>query len=189
MKTKELVYKSKKTGQWVTDTKILAEHLCMTHTEVLGVLNEALRESGKESILNSLTMGRQLTWEQYKAWLKWMTEHTSLNADSPHVQEIKWQFWEKKHQDEQKVAGVAKVIKPDEVGGSHYNMAIPPIDYINANKLSFCEGNVVKYISRYKRKNGLEDLHKCLHYVLLTMFREYNFPKEKITKIMEEVKC
>ncbi len=67
---------------------------------------------------------------------------------------------------------------------AHYDEVIPPIDYINANSLPFCEGNVVKYISRYKRKNGYEDLRKCLHYVLLTMQREYGLPQEEISEIM-----
>ena len=39
--------------------------------------------------------------------------------------------------------------------------AIEPIDFIIANKLNFCEGNVVKYISRWRLKNGVEDLKKA----------------------------
>lgn len=51
-------------------------------------------------------------------------------------------------------------------GGSHYkNKAIQPIEYIMANGLGFCEGNVVKYVTRYKDKNGLEDLKKARHYI------------------------
>ena len=53
-----------------------------------------------------------------------------------------------------------------QLGGNHYNnKAIQPIDYIMANKLDFCEGNVVKYITRYKDKNGLEDLKKAKQYI------------------------
>ena len=48
----------------------------------------------------------------------------------------------------------------------HYIMnKIEPIDFIIANKLNFCEGNVIKYISRYKRKNGIEDLKKAKQYI------------------------
>jgi hypothetical protein len=51
-------------------------------------------------------------------------------------------------------------------GGSHYkNKAIQPIEYIMANGLGFCEGNVVKYVTRYKDKNGIEDLKKARHYI------------------------
>lgn len=53
-----------------------------------------------------------------------------------------------------------------QIGGDHYKeLPIQPIEYILANKLGFCEGNVVKYITRYKSKNGLEDLKKAKHYI------------------------
>lgn len=53
-----------------------------------------------------------------------------------------------------------------QVGGDHYKeLSIQPIEYILANKLGFCEGNVIKYITRYKSKNGLEDLKKAKHYI------------------------
>ena len=42
-----------------------------------------------------------------------------------------------------------------------YANVIEPIDFIIANKLNFCEGNVVKYISRWRLKNGVEDLKKA----------------------------
>lgn len=67
---------------------------------------------------------------------------------------------------------------------SHYKMAIEPIDYIMANDLPFSEGNVVKYISRYKQKNGYEDLCKCVHYVLFTMMKEYGLSQDTIKNIM-----
>lgn len=53
-----------------------------------------------------------------------------------------------------------------QVGGSHYkDMPIQPLDYIVKNGLGFCEGNVVKYVSRYKAKGGVEDLKKARHYL------------------------
>lgn len=61
-----------------------------------------------------------------------------------------------------------------QVGGAHYKVAgIQPLEYVMANKLTFCEGNVVKYISRYRSKNGLEDLAKVVHYALLAAYEEY----------------
>ena len=60
-------------------------------------------------------------------------------------------------------------------GGSHYcNLKIQPVEYIDANKLSFLEGNVVKYISRHKIKNGIEDIKKDIHYCELILQLEYN---------------
>ena len=48
----------------------------------------------------------------------------------------------------------------------HYIVnVIEPIDFIIANKLNFCEGNVVKYISRWRLKNGVEDLKKAKQYI------------------------
>jgi hypothetical protein len=56
--------------------------------------------------------------------------------------------------------------KDTQVGGDHYKLSpIQPIDYIMANNLNFCEGNVVKYVSRWRNKNGVEDLLKARHYI------------------------
>ena len=53
-----------------------------------------------------------------------------------------------------------------QVGGNHYkDKAIQPWDYIVANDLGYLEGNVVKYVSRWKNKNGIEDLKKAQHYL------------------------
>ena len=61
-----------------------------------------------------------------------------------------------------------------QVGGSHYkDMAIQPIEYIHKNGLGFCEGNIVKYITRWKTKNGIEDLKKVIHYAELLIQMEY----------------
>jgi len=60
-----------------------------------------------------------------------------------------------------------------QVGGSHYkDMLIQPLEYIIANKLSFCEGNVVKYVSRWKNKNGIEDLRKARQYLDMLIEQE-----------------
>jgi hypothetical protein len=61
-----------------------------------------------------------------------------------------------------------------QVGGDHYRAkGIQPIEYIHANNLGFCAGNVVKYISRYKDKNGAEDIRKAIHYCQLLLELEY----------------
>jgi hypothetical protein len=49
-------------------------------------------------------------------------------------------------------------------GGSHYrDMAIQPFEYITRNALGFGEGCVIKYVSRWRNKNGVEDLRKAKH--------------------------
>lgn len=52
-----------------------------------------------------------------------------------------------------------------QVGGDHYrSLPIQPVEFILANDLGFCEGNIVKYTCRYKQKGGVEDLKKVIHY-------------------------
>ena len=61
-----------------------------------------------------------------------------------------------------------------QVGGDHYRrMKIQPIEFITANNLGFCVGNVIKYCCRYKSKNGKEDLLKARHYIDLLIESEY----------------
>lgn len=51
-------------------------------------------------------------------------------------------------------------------GGSHYkDCAIQPIEFIFANNIGFAEGNVVKYVTRWKSKGGVGDLKKARHYL------------------------
>ena len=51
---------------------------------------------------------------------------------------------------------------------------IQPIEYILANQLEFCEGNIVKYATRWKDKGGVEDLRKIKHYCDFLIERELN---------------
>jgi hypothetical protein len=54
----------------------------------------------------------------------------------------------------------------EQIGGDHYrSRAIQPIQFILANGLGFCEGNVIKYVTRWKDKGGLDDLKKARHYL------------------------
>jgi len=62
----------------------------------------------------------------------------------------------------------ADIAKKKQVGGNHYkNYKIQPIEFITANDIGFIEGNVIKYLLRFKEKNGLQDLDKAIHYVEL----------------------
>ena len=67
-------------------------------------------------------------------------------------------------------------LKPSDrqVGGNHYkNFAIQPIEFIMKNNLNFCQANSLKYLLRYKEKNGLQDLEKAKHYIELLIEYEY----------------
>ena len=55
-----------------------------------------------------------------------------------------------------------------QVGGKHYKQfKIQPIQYITANNIPYIEGNIIKYISRWRDKGGIDDLDKVIHYVEL----------------------
>lgn len=57
-------------------------------------------------------------------------------------------------------------IIPNVAQQPHYTQwKIQPITFITANSLNFCQGNVIKYVMRYKAKNGLEDLKKARVYI------------------------
>ncbi len=48
----------------------------------------------------------------------------------------------------------------------HYrHFKIQPIDYIMGNGFDYAEGNIIKYVSRYKHKGGVEDLKKAKDYL------------------------
>lgn len=53
-----------------------------------------------------------------------------------------------------------------QIGGDHYKgKTVQPWDFIAANGLGFFEGNVVKYVTRWKDKGGVADLEKARHYL------------------------
>ena len=62
-----------------------------------------------------------------------------------------------------------------QIGGAHYkNLKIQPIDYILDNNLGYCEANIIKYVTRWRDKNGIEDLRKAKHYIDILIERECN---------------
>ena len=63
--------------------------------------------------------------------------------------------------------------KDTQVGGSHYkDMPLQPWEIIEKNNLDFWEGNALKYLLRYKSKNGAQDLEKAKHYIDYLIERE-----------------
>lgn len=54
----------------------------------------------------------------------------------------------------------------------HYNKGIQTIDYINSWDMNYMEGNIIKYVTRYKYKNGVEDLEKAKEYLERLIERE-----------------
>jgi hypothetical protein len=86
----------------------------------------------------------------------------------------------KRRDAEEQMIKEERLPKPSDkqIGGNHYkDCAIQPVDYIVKNNLDFLEGNVVKYITRHKTKNGIEDIRKVIHYAELILEKKYG--KEK----------
>ena len=55
-----------------------------------------------------------------------------------------------------------------QINGDHYkSLTIQPVEYIHANSIPFLEGNVIKYVTRWRNKNGIADLEKAKHYIEL----------------------
>ena len=67
-----------------------------------------------------------------------------------------------------------------QIGGNHYKtLGIQPVEYIRANNLGYFEGNVVKYVTRWKDKDGIKDLEKARHYLDLLISFEHKKAQEK----------
>lgn len=52
-----------------------------------------------------------------------------------------------------------------QIGGTHYKTSIEPWDAIVSWELGYLDGNVVKYVARWRKKGGLADLKKAQHYL------------------------
>jgi|TARA_R110000823_G_scaffold243115_1_gene367412 hypothetical protein len=70
-----------------------------------------------------------------------------------------------------------------QVGGDHYkNLVIQPFEFIERNGIGFAAGNIIKYVCRYKTKNGIEDLKKARHYIdlLIDLEKGKNYASKNI---------
>ena len=66
-----------------------------------------------------------------------------------------------------------------QVGGNHYQKyKIQPVEFIMKNNVPYVEGNVIKYVMRFRDKNGLEDLLKARQYLDMLIAAEY--PNHKL---------
>lgn len=79
-----------------------------------------------------------------------------------------------------------------QIGGSHYkDMAIQPMEYSMANNLNACQHTAIKYVTRYKAKNGKQDLEKAIHCIQLLIEIEYpdkpNTRKRNVTRKVRRV--
>lgn len=71
-----------------------------------------------------------------------------------------------------------------QVGGRHYKgLKIQPVEYAHANNLPFLEGTIVKHVTRWRDKNGLEDLEKAKHYLEILIDLEKKKQEEQDDKL------
>ncbi len=62
--------------------------------------------------------------------------------------------------------GVEQAPSKTQIGGTHYSKhKIQPWDYVAANDLGYFEGSIIKYITRWRDKGGVEDLKKARHFL------------------------
>lgn len=61
----------------------------------------------------------------------------------------------------------------EKINPDYYTKGIETTDYIISHSMNYLEGNLVKYVTRYKFKNGLEDLLKAKWY-LDRLIEDYN---------------
>ncbi|WP_240905392.1 DUF3310 domain-containing protein [Bordetella hinzii] len=104
-----------------------------------------------------------------------------LSGDSLEQLEREKQAMQKAAFDKQAAQVAQKMRELDDIGsaldkqegGDHYKkLAIQPIEFIFKNKIGYAEGNVIKYVTRWRDKNGVEDLRKARHYLDLLIEAE-----------------
>ena len=60
------------------------------------------------------------------------------------------------------------IASEEQIGGNHYKQyAIQPVEFIEKNNTPYIEGNIIKYLVRWRDKNGIQDLDKAIHYIEL----------------------
>lgn len=53
-----------------------------------------------------------------------------------------------------------------QIGGSHYKgMPIQPMEFSMANNMDACQHTIIKYVSRFREKGGIQDLEKAKHVI------------------------
>jgi hypothetical protein len=67
-----------------------------------------------------------------------------------------------------------------QIGGKHYkNMKIQVVEFCHKNGIGYLEGNVIKYVCRYRQKGGLKDLEKAKHYIEILLEFESSLKRRR----------
>ena len=145
-------------------------HTVITYDEFMNKYKPKVNKDGEKTL-------EQIIEDSIKEALYWDSldrEIDSFSKDDsgkimPSLIEPEFNNWDKPIND----ANETSSNEDCQVGGTHYQKAIQPIEYIEKNKLGFCEGNVVKYVTRHKDKNGAEDIKKAIQYLEFILKYQY----------------
>ena len=97
-----------------------------------------------------------LSWAEYRQMTKWGIKNlVDKTPDKPK----QYSFTDAYNRD-------------NDVDPQHYHFDIEPFDYIHDNQMNFAEGNVIKYITRWRYKDGIKDLYKAKQYIDMLIAKE-----------------
>ena len=97
-----------------------------------------------------------LSWAEYRQMTKWGIKNlVDKTPDKPK----QYSFTEAYNRD-------------NDVDPKHSHFDIEPFDYIHDNQMNFAEGNVIKYITRWRYKDGIKDLYKAKQYIDMLIAKE-----------------
>ena len=133
---------------------------------------------------------RKQSQKQKKQWRNYVDESSQEGFGRDDQNNIKnilrspkpCQQWDAQEQryvevgnDQDNIRKLRSLEKEEVTNPKHYDkvgFAIQPIEYITKNELDFLEGNVIKYVSRYQHKGGVNDLLKARTYIEFLIERE-----------------
>lgn len=107
---------------------------------------------------------RLIAWKEFSGQT---TETTKRDKCKEYLEEME-EIMTGSHTNQHNKTGVhlAQGSYSDAVNPTHYSrFPIQPIDFIIKNKLSYLQGNIIKYVCRFDAKNGVEDLKKAKQYL------------------------
>ena len=108
-----------------------------------------------------------LSWEEYKQMKEWNVEERMAQPQANQDSNNRAYPANKKYSFAESYAKQMEATDP-----VHYHFDIEPFDYIHDNQMGFAEGNVVKYITRWRYKDGIKDLYKAKQYIDMLIAKE-----------------
>jgi len=73
-----------------------------------------------------------------------------------------------------------------QIGGNHYkSMPIQPMEFSMANEMDACQHTIIKYVSRFREKGGIQDLEKAKH--VIDMLIEFEAKAQAAAKALAAV--